>query len=161
MSIQEQALKEFNSAGYPTVKSESWRFTDISRLKNYTFDGLWKESNISYEPFDDIYMIFENGKLSIEKSNLDSLPNGLILKSINDYKELKLDSLKSEKNGIINLNTANFNDGYYLKVEDNISINCPGSSSSVFFVKPTKSENKIEADEKYSPSIFSEFEVLS
>ena len=125
MNIQEQALKEFNSVGYPTVKSESWRFTDISRLKNYTFDGLWKESNISYEPFDNIYMIFENGKLSLEKSNLDSLPDGLTLKSINDFKELKLDSLKSEKNGIINLNTANFNDGYYLKVEDDISINCP------------------------------------
>ncbi|MEC7908096.1 MAG: hypothetical protein VYB95_02080 [Verrucomicrobiota bacterium] len=95
MNIQEQALKEFNSVGYPTVKSESWRFTDISRLKNYTFDGLWKESNISYEPFDNIYMIFENGKLSLEKSNLDSLPDGLTLKSINDFKELKLDSLKS------------------------------------------------------------------
>ena len=106
MNIQEQALKEFNSVGYPTVKSESWRFTDISRLKNYSFDGLWKESNISYEPFDNIYMIFENGKLSLEKSNLDSLPDGLTLKSINDFKELKIDSLKSEKNGIINLNTA-------------------------------------------------------
>ena len=48
-----------------------------------------------------------------------------------------------------------------LKNESSISINCPGSSSSVFLVKPTKSENKIEADEKYSPSIFPEFEGFS
>jgi len=125
MNVQEKALQEFNSTGYPTVKNESWRFTDLSRLNNHSFDGIWKNSDISFEPFDEIYIVFENGKLSLDKSNLDTLPIGLTLKSIKDYKELSLNSLQSEVNGIINLNIANFNDGYYLKVEDNITINTP------------------------------------
>ena len=125
MNIQDKVLEEVDSISYPTVKEESWRFTDLSRLNNHSFNGSWKNSNLTFDKFSDVYLVFENGKLLLEKSNIELLPTGVELKSINDYDGLKLDTLKSEKNGLINFNISNFSDGYYLKINKNIDVDIP------------------------------------
>ena len=43
MNIQDKVLEEVDSISYPTVKEESWRFTDLSRLNNHSFNGSWKK----------------------------------------------------------------------------------------------------------------------
>ena len=125
MNIQDKVLEEVDSTRYPTVKEESWRFTDLSRLNNHSFNGSWKNSNLTFDKFSEVYLVFENGKLLLEKSNIELLPSGVELKSINDYDGLKSDTLKSEKNGLINLNISNFSDGYYLKINKNIDVDIP------------------------------------
>ena len=67
-----------------------------------------ENSNLTFDKFSDVYLVFENGKLLLEKSNIELLPTGVELKSINDYDGLKSDTLKSEKNGLINFNISNF-----------------------------------------------------
>ncbi|MFL2859193.1 MAG: Fe-S cluster assembly protein SufD [Pontiellaceae bacterium] len=153
------AAEKFKSTGYPSVKDESWRFTDLSLFKTLNFNGAWKQSDLPYESISDITMVFENGKLSDTKSNTHNLPNGISLKSINDHNSKNFGSLIDDNSSFALYNTANFTDGYYLKINDNIK-----SDKVIHIIYLADSEmlscnvrNLIEVDNNSSITIIEEY----
>ena len=119
--IRSRAKDKFSSTGFPSNKDESWRFTDLRYFKTLDFNGEWSNSNLVFKPLSDVFIIFENGKISKEKSNLNNLPKGVILTSINNQESVNFGSLISPDSSFALYNTANFLDGYYLKIDKNIN----------------------------------------
>lgn len=121
--IQNKALKNYKKVGLPTTKNESWRFTDISKIDKYNFNGNYKSSELPINPISEIFVVFENGKLSLEKSNIDNLPKGLVINSILENSYKNIGKLTDNDSGLVLYNTAYFSDGIYINVDQNIEIN--------------------------------------
>ena len=122
---QEQAAGKFSEIGMPSVKEESWRFTDVSHIHFDDFHNEWTDSKLSYEPLSDLFMVFENGKLSKEKSSFSNLPNGIKIHSILDSQEKRIGSLADSESGFVLHNTVNFDDGIWVEVDANVSLENP------------------------------------
>jgi Fe-S cluster assembly protein SufD len=123
--LRKKAAADFESNGFPTTKEELWRFTDVSRVANTDFSSEWKSADIQFEPLSKIVMVFENGKLSREKSNYDALPQGVRIGSIMDHADSRLGSLADSQSAFVSSNTAYFSDGAFIEVTDGVKLDTP------------------------------------
>ena len=122
---REEAAAAFAAKGLPTVKEEAWRFTNVSRLNDETFDASWQAASISFDPFSDLVVVFENGKWSKEASSLDGLPAGLRVRSIMDSADVRLGTLADSDSGFVLSNTAQFSDGVLIEVDAGVVLEQP------------------------------------
>ena len=122
---QKKAAGKFSEVGMPSVKEESWRFTDVSHIQFDDFHNEWTDSKLPYEPLSDLFIVFENGRISNEKSSFGSLPNGIKIHSIHDSQDERIGSLADSESGFVLHNTANFDDGIFIDVDVNVSIEKP------------------------------------
>jgi Fe-S cluster assembly protein SufD len=44
---RKQAIKEFETLGFPTLKNEEWKYTSVAELQKNTFDVLSNTSKLS------------------------------------------------------------------------------------------------------------------
>ncbi|MDZ8117490.1 Fe-S cluster assembly protein SufD [Pontiella agarivorans] len=116
--LRQKAEADFKEVGFPTTKEELWRFTDVSRVANTEFSNDWKSSDLEFQALDKITVVFENGKLSREKSNFDVLPKGVCIGSILDLVDPRIGTLANAKNAFVLSNTAGFSDGYFIEVTE-------------------------------------------
>ena len=103
---QKKAADKFSEIGMPSVKEESWRFTDVSHIQFDDFHNKWTDSKLPYEPLSDLFIVFENGRISNEKSSFGSLPNGIKIHSIHDSQDERIGSLADSESGFVLYNTA-------------------------------------------------------
>ena len=122
---REEAAAAFAAKGLPTVKEEAWRFTNVSRLNDETFDASWQAASVSFDPFSDLVVVFENGKWSKEASSLDGLPAGLRVRSIMDSADVRLGTLADSDSGFVLSNTAQFSDGVLIEVDAGVVLEQP------------------------------------
>ena len=118
--IRQKAAESYKSIGLPSVKDESWRFTDISRISQNDFNHLWKNSELNFNPISEFIIVIENGKISLPKSNIDKLPKGIKILSILDDDLAPIDKLTNKQSGLVLLNTINFSGGVYIHVDKDI-----------------------------------------
>ncbi len=123
--LRETAAAHFKADGFPTTKDERWRFTDVSRVANTEFSTEWKASNLKFKPLGDYYLVFENGKLSSEKSKIDGLPAGVKVGSIMDHLDPRLGQLSDSQSAFVAANTAGFTDGAFIEIADGVSLDSP------------------------------------
>ncbi|RTZ73981.1 MAG: hypothetical protein DSZ00_05300, partial [Gammaproteobacteria bacterium] len=91
---REQAKAVFEANGFPGTKEELWRFTDVSPLANAKFSSDWKPANLEFQPLEgSLVAVFENGRLSREKSSLGDLPAGVRMGSILDFSDPRIGTL--------------------------------------------------------------------
>ena len=98
--IRQKAAESYKSIGLPSVKDESWRFTDLSRLSQNDFNHLWKNSELNFNPISEFIIVIENGKISLPKSNIDKLPKGIKILSILDNDLAPIDKLTNKQSGL-------------------------------------------------------------
>ena len=122
---REEAAAAFAVKGLPTVKEEAWRFTNVSRLNDETFDASWQAATVSFNPLSDLVVVFENGKWSIEASSLDGLPAGVRVRSIMDCADARLGTLADSESGFVLSNTAQFTDGVFIEVDAGVVLEQP------------------------------------
>ncbi len=122
---REKAVADFNERGFPTTKEELWRFTDVSRMANTEFSNEWKTSTLSFEPTGKITVVFENGKLSVEKSNFKNLPNGVSIGSILDLADSRLGTLADTQSAFVAANTGHFSDGACIEISEDVELDEP------------------------------------
>ncbi len=115
---REEAAAAYAAKGLPTVKEEAWRFTNVSRLNEETFDAVWQAAEVSFDPLSDLVVVFENGKWSVEASSLDGLPEGVRVRSIMDSADARLGTLADSDSGFVLSNTAQFSDGILIEHKD-------------------------------------------
>jgi Fe-S cluster assembly protein SufD len=122
---REEAAAAFAAKGLPTVKEEAWRFTNVSRLNEETFDATWQAAAVSFDPLSELVVVFENGKWSVEASSLERLPDGVRVRSIMDSAEARLGTLADSDSGFVLSNTAQFSDGVLIEVDAGVVLEEP------------------------------------
>ena len=129
-SLQDEAMNHFNRLGFPTIKNEEWKYTNIIPILKKDFSFLFPEAKIAREeilqifPFikDGILVVIENGKLNPEISDLKNNQNGIDIKKLSEIKNNPL--VKNHYNLYVDvqedafgaLNTAFANDGLVIHI---------------------------------------------
>ena len=133
-AIRENAKILLEKNGFPTLKTENWKYTNISPIINSHFHPSShcscneNQCNCHKEHSPHIDIKFCNGHLHIEEYNL---PKGLIIKSLaevlyeDEYKKYLLKSFDIEKHPFTLLNTIYLEQGVCIIVEKNTSITSP------------------------------------
>ena len=123
--LRQKAEAEFKARGFPSTQEELWRFTDVSPVANAEFGAEWNPAAVDFESLDGIHVVFENGRLSREKSNLGRLPAGVRIESVMDRADPRLGSLADTQSAFVAANTAYFSDGVSIEVDDGVELDEP------------------------------------
>jgi len=139
--IRKDAIDKFSALNFPTVKDEEWKYTNINPLLNKSFKPANAIPEVDpaiigkylFNKNEFITLVFINGYFSKEFSDVESLPEGLILETISDaikkHPQLVLDyfskSSSGGKNIFTELNTAFADHGTFVFVEERVVIQKP------------------------------------
>lgn len=141
--IKQKAFDNYLRLGMPHTKLENWRFTDIGKVIQNTYNHFFKPptTNIDIEklfqcelPEMDTYTVIQyNGWFLSRSSDISVLGNGTIIgslnKAINKYPEIFARHFgkytDTESNALQALNTAFALDGIFIYVPDNVIIDKP------------------------------------
>ncbi|PKO16443.1 Fe-S cluster assembly protein SufD [candidate division BRC1 bacterium HGW-BRC1-1] len=90
-ALRDAAFKQFCATGFPSVREEEWRFTNVAPVERLSFE-LAKPAAGEISPdqvslagvrgLDSHEIVFVNGHFSAELSNLQKLPQGVIVCSL-------------------------------------------------------------------------------
>jgi Fe-S cluster assembly protein SufD len=123
--LRQKAEASFKERGFPTTREELWRFTDVSPVARAEFSADWQPAAVDYKPLGGLVAVFENGRLSREKSTIDDLPEGVCIGSIMDRVDDRLGSLADAQTAFVSANTAYFSDGAFIEVTDGVELSEP------------------------------------
>lgn len=141
-NVRKNALELFGQTGFPTVKMEDWKYTDVSPIFEHEYNYgelLPKVSHKDVEKFkienlNAVLLVFVNGKFN---EKLSSFINGLVSLGVKigslaywmkQEPELVLNHLSKYAkmpNGFAALNTAFTVDGAFIYIPDNVVIKDP------------------------------------
>lgn len=141
--------------GFPTVKNEEWKYTNLTALAKTSFDIIsdpkLKEAKEldQYLSKNEINLVFVNGSFSKELSSYKNLPQGLTILPFSEAleknqteieKRISRYEAKSE-NYFLSLNQVLVQDGLFIRLDKNTSVekvihilyvNNPGNKKAVF-----------------------------
>jgi Fe-S cluster assembly protein SufD len=142
--LRDRGAVRFSALGFPTVREEEWRFTNVSPVvsKEYVSAGLapsWTAAQIERLPFGSAShrLVVVNGRFSPELSRLKGLPAGVRAGSLAGHVtgELQADSEVVQRylgrladmtdRAFAALNTAHIDDGAYVYVRDGVVLKDP------------------------------------
>lgn len=140
--IRTNALEMFEQTGFPTIKMEDWKYTNVSPIFSHKYEDAEASSRISRNDIEKFriknlnttVLVFVNGKfnhkLSSELNKLTSLSIkiGNLANWIKKEPELILQHFSKYAkmpSGFASLNTAFTVDGAFIYIPDNITIKEP------------------------------------
>ncbi len=117
-----RAFQEFLKQGFPTSKSEAWKYVQLAPLLETSFALESSPSSVArplsalHQTQASIRLVFENGRFSAEKST--SLPIGSVFSSADSAAlvqwQHEFEFWKDDSNPFVDLNTADFKDGVFI-----------------------------------------------
>ncbi|MEM7480420.1 MAG: Fe-S cluster assembly protein SufD [Acidobacteriota bacterium] len=137
--LRKEGLERFSSQGFPTLKQEDWRFTDVSAVAQGSFrraTGAVPVTSRALEPFvfdGALRLVFVDGFYSAELSNLIALPEGAyvgsLAEALTEHPDRALEHLgrraRTADNPFVALNTAFLRDGALISLPANAVIEAP------------------------------------
>ena len=141
-TLRQDAIQKFQDLGFPTLKDEDWRFTNLAPISRSSFsileNGVSKISSSDLAPyqFEDetiTELVFVNGHYSSELSKITELPNGVIVKSLAEAIESDQGILKDNlakyadysEEAFTALNTAFMSDGGFVYIPKGTIVETP------------------------------------
>ena len=139
-SIRRDAFDAFRSEGFPTLRHENWKYTDVRPLIKREFcvpqqaDEFDREfvKSAGFADAGSHELVFTNGRYRDELSTSLPLPDGVILQSLHSamgaHKDLFQGFLNRHVAGrspFVSLNTAFINDGVLLYIPDGVCLEQP------------------------------------
>lgn len=132
-NLKKEAIESFSNLGFPTLSDEDWRFTNLAPISRNTFQiaengisAIGKDTVDEYSiPELDCYrLVFVNGRFVSGLSEIDSIEDGIIIKSLKDAVTSESDLVEKhlakyadfKKEAFTSLNTAFFEDGAFVYV---------------------------------------------
>ncbi len=132
-SIRQDAITRFSELGFPTVRDEDWRFTNIAPISRASFqlsqNGQCALSHKEIEKFtpqglSGIQLIFVNGRCLQALSSFKSLPKGIKVNSLVMALDKDRDLIEHhltryadyQKDAFLALNTAFMEDGAFVYI---------------------------------------------
>ncbi len=136
-ALRQAAFEKFSSEGFPTVKNEEWKYTNIQPLvnKSYVLNEDVDVANIDLSKadipdFDAHRIVLINGQYMLSFSSLED-EDGLVVKAIDEaVNEVNFEKhfgqyADKTENVLVSLNTALYTSGLYLSVGKNKVISKP------------------------------------
>jgi Fe-S cluster assembly protein SufD len=136
---RDHAARRFAQVGYPTVKQEDWRFTNVSPIaeaKLAPADGSFAEAAALVEAVKvagSLRLAIVNGQFAAGLSDLGAMPKGVRIAGLRDGARDGADGLEQHLARVFNveqhpfaaLNTANLDDGVAIFVAAGAVIDTP------------------------------------
>src|SRR5262244_3077826 len=142
--MRRRSFARFESEGFPTVKNEEWKYTNVSAIAKAKFSPVMTangtslsqtSSRFTYEETKKSVFVFVNGIFRGDLSTIEALPasvSGLGLdEALRDdahqsliRQSLEQDSIE-EQNSFTLLNTALFAGGLFIKIPHGVEIETP------------------------------------
>ena len=141
--LRKAGIARFAELGFPTLKNEDWRFTNVAPIAKLPFkpaldaarDGLTKDSldQFSFAKLPGTRLVFVNGHFAAELSTAPTQPNGIKVSSLatalaNDSALVEKHLgryVRTEDNAFAALNNAFFQDGGFVYVPAGESVDDP------------------------------------
>ena len=130
--LRAQALEKFSAQGFPSLREEEWRYTNVSAIEKKRFSASLNKVSSSidtewlklYQLEDAWSVVLVDGHFSAELSVLEGLPETVSVMNTADalIKCPKLlesclgQAIDNEEHGFIAFNTAWFTDGLFVHV---------------------------------------------
>lgn len=141
-NLRENAFRVFTEKGFPTVRDEEWKYTNLAELVSEEFKtsgnaqvDAGKISELFSNTESENRVVFINGIFSAELTNLSALPEDARVLSLNKalvderfgaiVKENLGKFVGAETNGFTALNTAFLNEGVFVFIPKNTKIETP------------------------------------
>src|SRR5215471_960435 len=141
--LRKAAIARFAEVGFPTIKQEDWRFTNVAPITKLPFKPLFESQRnglsadqigrFTFGKLPSSRLVFVNGHYAADLSSRGTLPRGVILEGL--HSALAADSTLLERhlaryatiedNAFTALNTAFFQDGAFLYVPANTTVSEP------------------------------------
>lgn len=136
-SVREKYIRQFDADGFPTVKDEEWKYTNLLPLikKDYAFENT--DGSISKEQLeefilndtDSYFLVFVNGVLSKElstRTDKDFVVGSLKHNNRQDILEKYWNSCLPQKtDALVAINTALAQEGAFVYVPKNVVVDKP------------------------------------
>ena len=179
-SIRSKAIKKFEDEGFPTKKSESWKYTSLKRTLKYDYKLFpSKKDIIDFKDIQDYLIndiesykiIFVNGKYysNLSETTHEGMDICILSSALTQSKydliiENYFDKI-SKKDGITSLNTAFSQEGAYIHIPKNIQVDKPiqilhfstGENESLMF----QPRNLIVIDENSHVEIIERYQSIT
>lgn len=136
--LRERGATRFSALGFPTVRQEEWRFTNVAPIADTAFRLAEKTPTNAAELTSRVKIadsaariVILNGQFAPELSSLDKLPRGLVAGSLANaisHKRAELTHLGQvpwEQAPFVALNTAFLEDGAFVAIAANAVIEQP------------------------------------
>ena len=139
--LRKNAIENFKELGFPTLRDEDWRFTNLTPISKGKFKLNGEGSSVdasmlesfTFKGLDTYLLVFVNGKFSKELSNIQDVPDGVTISSLSDAKNENSVVLSGNIGKYLNveteafnaLNTAFFEDGIFINVPDSVVVEKP------------------------------------
>jgi Fe-S cluster assembly protein SufD len=141
-ALRDAGSRSFRQSGFPTLKDENWRYTNIRPILKQPFTpvaatadapGSQEIAKYTLPELHSHRIVFVDGRYAPALSDLDHLPQGITVESMADAVTSGLDGVEEwlgkcmpeEFGGFTALNTAFIEDGLYLHVARDHSIELP------------------------------------
>ncbi len=136
--LRKEALARFEVLGIPTTKHEEWKYTNLSQLSKSEFHPALYHTLSEKDVVNDmiagkdvVLLVFENGKLNEQLSDVNDLPLGVTIGNLADHLEHPLvlenigqhASFKDE--AMVALNTAHISEGSFIHIGQGITFSKP------------------------------------
>ena len=132
--LRKAAIASFAELGFPTLRDEEWRFTNVSPIAKIPFRTVpeYEVNGLSVERIEQAAfrlgpchrLVFVNGHYAANLSSLRSLPEGVIVSSLATMLDTHPEMVEShlakhanyKNNAFIALNTAFLRDGAFISI---------------------------------------------
>ncbi len=131
-TLREQAVQQFSTQGFPSLREEEWRYTNVSAIEKKLFSpvvsadiGALDMAGLNQYLLDDVWsVVLVDGHFSKSLSSLEGLPESVKVMNMATALEEQGDVLEgyfshavdSKEHGFIAFNTAWFSDGIFIHV---------------------------------------------
>jgi Fe-S cluster assembly protein SufD len=140
--IRREAIARFDAVGFPTRKTEAWRFTNIDPIIRTPFrlgdlddseESSTAAQHYSFGRDAAAELVFINGRYVSAMSNRGKLPRGVTVSSLASALESNGDLIEThlakyasiDKNPFVALNTGFVSDGAFIHLPKNTTIESP------------------------------------
>jgi Fe-S cluster assembly protein SufD len=146
-SLRENSFDQFEQAGFPNIKQEEWKYTNVTSIAKANFvpvltnngTALTKDGGegglapFIYEEARHSRLVFVNGMFREELSSRSGLPDSVVAMDLREaLRSSQHEAIVREylehpvlANGFAALNTALFTSGLFLKIPRGLSIEAP------------------------------------
>ncbi|MCK5830816.1 MAG: Fe-S cluster assembly protein SufD [Methylococcales bacterium] len=139
--IRADAFKCFSDKGFPSLREEEWRYTNVAAIEKKLFtpqfnvevNEIDKELLQNYQLDGVFTIVLVNGRVSLEHSNLEGLSDNISVLSMVDALDQKPElvekylaqAVNDKEHSFVAFNTAWFSDGLFIHVQANQVIEKP------------------------------------
>jgi Fe-S cluster assembly protein SufD len=138
VALRAGALDKFSGSGFPSIREEEWRYTNVSGIEKNLFvptdqpssGSVDKEWLDRFKLPDCWSFVLVDGYFSAELSQLEGMPEGLVVQSLaktldTDAEQVKpyfAQAVSDDEHSFVAFNTAWFCDGLFLKVSKKLAL---------------------------------------